>query len=248
MRGLEGRFFGGLHGRQLRESSRSNASFGSDEAEDEPIMTNVGDLLSKEDQYLTSANLCRWVINFSDISLEKQVRKLACICGLLFPYLSSLSVPSFITQIGVGSYGVVFKGTWKGVEVAVKRFIKQNMNERSLLEFRAEMAFLSEMHHPNIVLFIGTSGRLAHSLAHCVPPGACVRMPNLCLVMEYMGRGSLKDLLADKSIKMTWKRKLQLLKSAALGVNYLHSLQPCIIHRDLKVRHQPGPSCVGLEC
>jgi len=50
---------------------------------------------------------------------------------------------------------VVYKGTWKGVDVAVKRFIKQNLDERRLLEFRAEMAFLSELHHPNIILFIG---------------------------------------------------------------------------------------------
>jgi serine/threonine protein kinase len=57
----------------------------------------------------------------------------------------------------MGSYGVVYKGTWKGVDVAVKRFIKQNLDERRLLEFRAEMAFLSELHHPNIVLFIGQS-------------------------------------------------------------------------------------------
>jgi serine/threonine protein kinase len=58
--------------------------------------------------------------------------------------------------VGLGSYGVVFKGKWKGVEVAVKRFIKQKLDERRMLEFRAEMAFLSELHHPNIVLFIGT--------------------------------------------------------------------------------------------
>jgi len=63
--------------------------------------------------------------------------------------------------VGTGSYGVVFKGVWKGVEVAVKRFIKQNLDERRLLEFRAEMAFLSELHHPNIVLFIGISHHLA---------------------------------------------------------------------------------------
>lgn len=55
----------------------------------------------------------------------------------------------------MGSYGVVYRGVWKGVDVAVKRFIKQKLDERHLLEFRAEMAFLSELHHPNIVLFIG---------------------------------------------------------------------------------------------
>jgi hypothetical protein len=42
---------------------------------------------------------------------------------------------------------------WKGVDVAVKKFIKQKLSERNMLEFRAEVAFLSEMHHPNIGLF-----------------------------------------------------------------------------------------------
>ncbi len=62
-------------------------------------------------------------------------------------------------QIGIGSYGLVFHGKWKGIDVAVKRFIKQNLTERSLLEFRAEMAILSELHHPNIVLFVGSVTR-----------------------------------------------------------------------------------------
>lgn len=43
--------------------------------------------------------------------------------------------------------------------MAVKRFINQTLDERRMLEFRAEMAFLSELHHPNIVLFIGAFRR-----------------------------------------------------------------------------------------
>jgi len=39
----------------------------------------------------------------------------------------------------------------------VKKLIKQKLSEKHMLEFRAEVAFLSEMHHPNIVLFIGAS-------------------------------------------------------------------------------------------
>ncbi len=69
-------------------------------------------------------------------------------------------------KVGMGSYGIVYRGRWKGVEVAVKKFIKQQLDERRMLEFRAEMAFLSELHHPNIVLFIG----------------ACVKVPHLCIV------------------------------------------------------------------
>ena len=64
--------------------------------------------------------------------------------------------------MGMGSYGVVHRGKWKGVEVAVKKFIKQKLDERRMLEFRAEMAFLSELHHPNIVLFIGIPSHHHH--------------------------------------------------------------------------------------
>ena len=115
---------------------------------------------------ILSANLCRWVLDFKHLTLGK--------------------------QIGAGSYGLVYKAKWKGVEVAVKRFIQQKLSERQMLEFRAEVAFLAEMHHPNIILFIG----------------ACLKKPNLCLgrlsqstrsvphplsaVTEYLKRGSLK--------------------------------------------------------
>jgi hypothetical protein len=210
VKGLEGRFFGGVTNNHDGTSSsgepssgasgggkgkdRSYTSGGSDGGvSSEGMQTAVGEGMQfKEDTFLTSANLCRWIIDFGDIQLGK--------------------------QIGLGSYGVVFGGKWKGVEVAVKRFIKQKLDERRMLEFRAEMAFLSELHHPNIVLFIG----------------ACVKKPNLCIVTEFMKQGSLRDILANNTIKLTWKQKLRMLRSAALGINYLHSLHPVIVHRDLK--------------
>jgi serine/threonine protein kinase len=49
-----------------------------------------------------------------------------------------------------------------------------------------------------------------------------------------MKQGSLKDILANTSIQLTWKQKLRLLWSPALGVNYLHLMHPVIVHRDLK--------------
>lgn len=61
-----------------------------------------------------------------------------------------------------------------------------------------------------------------------------MKRPNLCIVTEFVKQGSLKDILANTSIKLTWKQRLNMLRSAALGINYLHSLNPTIIHRDLK--------------
>ncbi|ELR11090.1 serine/threonine protein kinase [Acanthamoeba castellanii str. Neff] len=216
--GLEGRFFGGVtkDGDTTSSTPPHSGDGASDDGKDKAVEPNemsgmstassdggrgrggelqtaVGEgMMFKEDTFLTSANLCRWIIDFHEIQVGKQV--------------------------GLGSYGVVYRGKWKGVEVAVKRFIKQKLDERRMLEFRAEMAFLSELHHPNIVLFIG----------------ACVKKPNLCIVTEFMKQGSLKDILANNTIKLAWKHKLRLLRSAALGINYLHSLHPVIVHRDLK--------------
>lgn len=95
------------------------------------IQTNIGDEIHEEEKFLVSANLCRWIIEYDDIQLRE--------------------------QLGMGSYGIVFKGKWKGMDVAVKKFINQRLEERRMLEFRAEMAFLSELQHPNVVVFIGNS-------------------------------------------------------------------------------------------
>jgi serine/threonine protein kinase len=84
-----------------------------------------------EDSLLMSANLCRWVIDFQDVDVGE--------------------------QIGMGSYGVVYRGKWKSIDVAIKKFINQKLDERRMLEFRAEMALLSQLQHPNVVLFIGNA-------------------------------------------------------------------------------------------
>jgi serine/threonine protein kinase len=66
------------------------------------------------------------------------------------------------------------------------------------------------------------------------PAGACVKRPNLCIVTEYVQQGALKDILANHATKLGYEKKMRLLQSAAMGVNHLHSLNPAIIHRDLK--------------
>eukprot|EP01087_Luapelamoeba_hula_P014010 TRINITY_DN4045_c1_g1_i2.p1 TRINITY_DN4045_c1_g1~~TRINITY_DN4045_c1_g1_i2.p1 ORF type:complete len:1175 (+),score=133.84 TRINITY_DN4045_c1_g1_i2:590-4114(+) len=198
---LAGRFFGGLSLNRIKTSgsrgflqSTLNSSSESDVTD---YSSNSIALRSLKDtnpteSYINSANLCRWVIDYDHIKVGKQV--------------------------GMGSYGMVYKARWKAIDVAVKRFMKQQLSERHLLDFRAEVAFLSEMHHPNIVLFIG----------------ACMRQPNLCIVTEYVKQGSLKDVLMNKSIKLPWQTRMKIAKGAALGVYYLHSLDPVILHRDLK--------------
>ncbi len=111
----------------------------------------------------------------------------------------------------------MYKGTWKGLDVAVKRFIRQNFEEKLLLDFRAETAMLSYLRHPNIVLLIGS----------------CVQRYNMCVVSEYVER-NLQSILRDHSIKLSLKRKLKMLRGVAKGMAFLHSLDPAILHRNLK--------------
>lgn len=61
-----------------------------------------------------------------------------------------------------------------------------------------------------------------------------MKRPNLCIVTEFVKKGSLEAIIMDSSVRLPWAQRLRMLRSAALGVNYLHSLSPCIVHRDLK--------------
>jgi hypothetical protein len=46
-------------------------------------------------------------------------------------------------RIGLGSYGEVYRGDWHGTEVAVKKFLDQDLTGEALEEFRSEVrAFL----------------------------------------------------------------------------------------------------------
>jgi len=142
--------------------------------------------------FLMSADLCRWIIDYNELSLDK--------------------------QIGLGSFGVVYRGRWKGVDVAVKRLIKQKLEEKTLLSFRAEIAFLAELRHPNIILFVG----------------ACTKSPNLCIVTEYAKQGALREILLNNRIRLPWDLRMKLLRDTASGIAFLHNYKPVIIHRDLK--------------
>ena len=54
------------------------------------------------------------------------------------------------------------------------------------------------------------------------------------MITEYMEHGSVKDVLEKTGGRIDWKLKIRLATDAALGMEYLHSCDPPIIHRDLK--------------
>jgi ankyrin repeat protein len=124
----------------------------------------------------------------------------------------------FGPQIGRGGCGEVSKAVWRGTEVAVKKLYTQRMKDKDLKEFRAEIQMMSKLRHPNVVLFMG----------------ACTNPPNLCIVTEYLPRGSLWHILHDRSVNISWKLIIKMATDAARGMYYLHCFKPIIMHRDLK--------------
>ncbi|KAI4351011.1 hypothetical protein L6164_005405 [Bauhinia variegata] len=121
-------------------------------------------------------------------------------------------------RIGLGSYGEVYRGEWRGTEVAVKRFLDQDISGESLEEFKSEVQLMKRMRHPNVVLFMG----------------AVIRPPNLSIVTEFLPRGSLYRLIHRPNNQLDERKRLRMALDAARGMNYLHTCSPTIVHRDLK--------------
>ncbi|XP_072029261.1 uncharacterized protein [Amphiura filiformis] len=57
------------------------------------------------------------------------------------------------------------------------------------------------------------------------------------IVMEFFENGSLKDFEKNYMKCDCWARKVKMVQDIAFGMNYLHTLNPPIIHRDLKLEN-----------
>ncbi|XP_047941666.1 probable serine/threonine-protein kinase SIS8 [Salvia hispanica] len=121
-------------------------------------------------------------------------------------------------RIGIGSYGEVYRAEWNGTEVAVKRFMKQDISGDALAQFKCEIEIMLRLRHPNVVLFMG----------------AVTRPPHMSILTEFLPRGSLYKLLHRPNIQIDEKRRLKMALDVAKGMNYLHTSHPIIVHRDLK--------------
>jgi hypothetical protein len=120
--------------------------------------------------------------------------------------------------LGVGAFGRVYRGKWKGTTVAIKMLLVQNLNEAILNDFKSEVTVLSALRHPNVCLYLGAS----------------TQAPNFCIVTELVGRGSLWDVLHTPSVDITWDLVRKMATGSCCGLIYLHSMSPPILHRDLK--------------
>ncbi|KAI4381809.1 hypothetical protein MLD38_007848 [Melastoma candidum] len=119
-------------------------------------------------------------------------------------------------KVASGSYGDLYRGTYCGQEVAIKILKPGRANAALLKDFAQEIYIMRKIRHKNVVQFIG----------------ACTCPPNLCIVTEFMSRGSLYDYLHKHNGMFKLPSLLKVAMDVSKGMNYLH--QNNIIHRDLK--------------
>ncbi|KAG3107619.1 hypothetical protein PI125_g12566 [Phytophthora idaei] len=119
--------------------------------------------------------------------------------------------------VGSGRSGSTYSAWGRGTHVAAKVVDSstntQAVGEELLNEFHREVAVVSKLRHPNIVLFLG----------------AAINPPRYCLVFEFMENGTLTDLIRGRRGPIDFFR---LVAEMAMGMNYLHLCS--IMHRDLK--------------
>ncbi|XP_030555675.1 dual specificity protein kinase pyk3-like isoform X2 [Drosophila novamexicana] len=123
--------------------------------------------------------------------------------------------------MGQGSFGAVYKATFRGAQVAVKRYYLNNTQGNQGIE--REVRYLSRVNHENIIKLYGTM---------------VDEEGKTLVVMEYADCGSLHSYLYDNGEqKPNYKYTLALewMHQLAKGIAYLHAMKPrSVIYRDLK--------------
>lgn len=115
---------------------------------------------------------------------------------------------------------VVYLGLWRNLKVAIKAVKAFDLSEEDSDEFDKEAAVLSRLRHFNVVQFYGVT----------------VTKQSKYMITEYLSKGSLDRIIYQSKngiIVLTLRRRINILIDVANGMDYLHSLKPAIIHRDL---------------
>ncbi|KAF3323440.1 serine/threonine-protein kinase [Carex littledalei] len=172
-------------------------------------------------------------LSFSDLSsgmLSPEDLSISLVGSNL--YVFTLAELSAVTKgfsgsnfLGEGGFGPVYKGF---VDEKVKPGLKAQAVAVKLLdleggqghkEWLAEVIFLGQLRHQNLVKLIGYCYEEEHRL----------------LVYEYMTSGSLESRLFKRSsTAMPWQTRLNIAVGAAKGLAFLHDAEKPVIYRDFK--------------
>jgi serine/threonine protein kinase/GTPase SAR1 family protein len=148
---------------------------------------------------------------------------------IVFSDISLIENYDIIKALGTGGFGTVYKAKMRdgdGIHVAVKELnfasSSATPEERTekFNEFQREVYIMSCLDCAYLVKLYGIS-----------------LQPRLRMVMEFIDGGDLYHLLRDKKLTdddLTLRVRLQVAYDVAAGMAYLHTLNPSIVHCDLR--------------
>lgn len=128
--------------------------------------------------------------------------------------------------LGGGGFGSVYKGFisedlregLQSVPVAVKVHDGDN-SYQGHREWLAEVIFLGQLSHPNLVKLIGY----------------CCEDEHRVLIYEFMARGSVEsNLFSQVLLPLPWSIRMKIAFGAAKGLAFLHEAEKPVIYRDFK--------------
>ncbi|XP_039163027.1 LIM domain kinase 1-like [Eucalyptus grandis] len=94
------------------------------------------------------------------------------------------------SRSGTGLSRFLWNCLSRSVDVVVKVFSMQEYSEELINSFRQEASLMKRLRHPNVLLFMG----------------AVTSPQRLCIVTEFLPRGSLFRLLQRNTAKLDWRR------------------------------------------
>ena len=119
-------------------------------------------------------------------------------------------------ELGRGAFGTAFEGQWLGKQVAVKVMAhRQDGGAEEQAELEREVTVMTRLRHPNLVNFYGAGKKDGGTF----------------VVMELMDT-SLRKVLAERPVSLSWGRRVGFALDIAAGMLYLH--RHSMLHRDLK--------------
>ena len=118
-------------------------------------------------------------------------------------------------ELGVGGWATVTVAKFRGAQVAVKRIHNQIISRHNIQLFQREMNIAARLRHPNLIQFIGATME-----------------GEMMIIMELMATSLRSQLETEEYFQPKLVKAISL--DVALGLNYLHLIQPDpIVHRDI---------------
>ena len=135
--------------------------------------------------------------------------------------------PSELTldvEIGRGAFSRVYRGTYKGQVVAIKKMTVPRRELDRHLQGELTLLSSSAMVHSNLIKYHGV----------CIEPGAAGSQ-TIMVVTEFMNGGDLRSILKRTDHPLSWSLRVRIARDIAAAVTHLHENN--VVHRDIKTEN-----------